>query len=136
MDKSTNSQVIQPKLSKSYEAYLIIDGIVHPIQKSPFTIGRSIQNDLVLNDALAAQFHAEIIKNRAHFSIFSTASDAWMTINGERVNTSTLHSGDTIQIGYNAIIFIFKGETLSAKAQRISIKIRKLSEKISAVVLS
>ena len=48
------------KYPKEKGAYLIINSQIFPLNKTVSTIGRKLDNDLVIQDSLVSRVHAEI----------------------------------------------------------------------------
>jgi diguanylate cyclase (GGDEF)-like protein len=63
------------------------------------TIGRSIQCDLRIQDDSVSRQHAEIRVTDQGCLILDLGSTNGITVNGARIQTHILNSGDTIQIG-------------------------------------
>jgi len=68
------------------------------------TLGRDPGNDVVIDDAGASRWHAQIAFDGIRYAVHAQ-SDAinGMTVNGRRVNQSFLSSGDQIGIGSTAL---------------------------------
>lgn len=68
------------------------------------TMGRDPGNDIVIDDAGASRWHAQIVFDGVRYAVHAQ-SDATngMTVNGRRVNQSFVSSGDQIGIGSTAL---------------------------------
>jgi len=88
------------------DAYLIIDGRRHfVIDKAVTSIGRSLDNDVVLEDSGVSRAHAQIRWRNGRFVIFDLASRSGTQVNGRRSSESELKSGDVITMGAAALIY-------------------------------
>jgi hypothetical protein len=88
------------------DAYLIVDGRRHyVIDKAVTSIGRSLNNDVVLEDSGVSRAHGQIRWRNGRFVIFDLASRSGIQVNGRRCTESELKSGDVITIGSAALIY-------------------------------
>jgi hypothetical protein len=87
----------QPEVSS---AYLIVDqGIVYEIApNSVLNIGRLDTNDIVLDDYKVSREHAVLKFSKAQIMLVDLASTHGSFVNGERIDRSVIHFGDTIRI--------------------------------------
>ena len=70
------------------------------ISRTPFTLGRQGDNDLVLLDTRISRRHARIVKDGEGYWLEDTGSRHGTFVNGERVTASRhLNSGDQISLG-------------------------------------
>ena len=76
------------------------------IQGDDFTIGRSLDNDLVLPDPTVSRQHARLRNARGMWFIQDQESAGGILVNGKRVKACQLYSGDEIEIGDTVFRFI------------------------------
>ncbi len=69
------------------------------------TIGRALDNDLILNDAAVSLHHARIAKVQAAFYIEDLGSTNSTFVNDMRTDEQQLIQGDQIRIGDQVLIF-------------------------------
>ena len=69
------------------------------LDRTPFTIGRLPDRDLVLPEHHISRTHAQIVEKGAQFFLVDQGSQSGSYINGWRVQRQQLHDGDLIQIG-------------------------------------
>ncbi len=69
------------------------------VSQIPFTMGRQSDNDLVLLDSRVSRHHARVIQDPEGYSIEDLGSRHGTFVNGERVNSCVLKSGDQINLG-------------------------------------
>ena len=76
-------------------------------------IGRATDNDIVVPDVLASRHHATLIPGPGGTQIVDNRSINGTFVNGQRVETTTLHDGDVVTIGN--IDLVFAGGTLARR---------------------
>lgn len=109
---------------KMTEAYLIVNGRRHvALDKAVNSIGRSLENDIVLEDPGVSRTHAQIRWRNGRFEIFDVGSRSGTLLNGRPLTRSALKSGDVITLGAAAVIY---GEEDSGQDQGESGKGRSL----------
>jgi len=69
------------------------------ITLTPFTLGRQSDNDLVLLDNRISRRHARIVQAEAGYVLEDVESRHGTYVNGERITSSRLKSGDQISLG-------------------------------------
>jgi phosphoserine phosphatase RsbU/P len=69
------------------------------ITRVPFTLGRQSDNDLVLLDSRISRRHAQVVQDGGGYLIEDAGSRHGTFVNGERITTSPLKSGDQISLG-------------------------------------
>ena len=84
-------------------AYLVVQdesGIRYPITNTTWRIGRTKDNELVLNDKSVSRKHAEIQRySNGNFVIYDVDSLNGVFVNSEQVKKKKLQEGDMIEIG-------------------------------------
>jgi ABC-type multidrug transport system ATPase subunit len=76
-------------------------------------IGRATDNDIVVPDVLASRHHATLVPGPGGTQIVDNRSINGTFVNGQRVESTTLHDGDVVTIGN--IDLVFAGGTLSRR---------------------
>ncbi len=69
------------------------------ITRTPFTLGRQSDNDLVLLDSRISRRHARIVQGEAGYILEDLGSRHGIFLNNERVQNAPLNSGDQISLG-------------------------------------
>jgi hypothetical protein len=88
------------------EAYLIVNGRRHvALEKAVSSIGRSLDNEIVIEDPGVSRVHAQIRWRRGRFVIFDLGSRSGTSVNGRRRDEVELSSGDVITLGSAALIY-------------------------------
>jgi pSer/pThr/pTyr-binding forkhead associated (FHA) protein len=70
------------------------------------TIGRHPDSDIFLDDVTVSRRHAEIQHADDRFTVADAGSLNGTYLNRERIERSTLHSGDELQIGKFRLVFL------------------------------
>ncbi|OYT73031.1 MAG: hypothetical protein CFK52_03205 [Chloracidobacterium sp. CP2_5A] len=84
------------------------------IDRSVFSIGRLRTNDLQVNNSYVSRRHAEITYENGKFVLRDNHSTGGILLNGERVTTHVLQSGDQFQLGsVNPVTFLFETHAIS-----------------------
>src|SRR5882724_12548187 len=92
---SVSSTGIFPRL-------LLVEGGVQrtlTVNRSPFTVGRKADRDLVIPDARVSREHAEIVSEEGKFLVIDIASRHGTFVNGHRVQRHPLQAGDRVEFG-------------------------------------
>src|SRR5712692_9216594 len=69
------------------------------VNRSPFTVGRKADRDLVIADARVSREQAEIVSEEGRFFLVDTGSRHGTFVNGQRVQRHQLQSGDRLEFG-------------------------------------
>jgi len=100
-------------------AYLVVQdesGIRYPITNTTWRIGRTKDNELVLNDKSVSRRHAEIQRySNGHFVIYDVDSLNGVFVNSEQVKKKKLQEGDIVEIGDIYLRFTTDSENFSTE---------------------
>ena len=82
-------------------AFLGGEGTAGPIRVDhlPFTLGRGLENDLVIEDRRVSRYHAQIRDVQGRLSVIDLESTNGTFVNGERVHECVLRDGDRLSLG-------------------------------------
>lgn len=97
------------------DAYLVINNQIYPISELVITIGRKLDNDVVIQDPLVSRYHAEIRREDGQYFLHDLESTCGTYVNQKNVTKSQLHSGDIILFANVPIMFV--DETASLQFQ-------------------
>jgi serine phosphatase RsbU (regulator of sigma subunit) len=78
-----------------------------PVSKSPFTIGRLTDCDLVIADARVSRVHANLVSERGEYFIVDGGSLHGTFVNGSRCSRARLKDGDNITLGAADLKLVF-----------------------------
>jgi pSer/pThr/pTyr-binding forkhead associated (FHA) protein len=92
------------------EAFLIVNGVdLFPLKLPVVSIGRRIDNVLVLNDPRVSRSHAELRTFDGRYVLFDLHSSGGTYINGKKIEHSVVYDGDIISLAGVHLIFRQKG---------------------------
>ncbi|RNI21140.1 FHA domain-containing protein [Flexivirga caeni] len=81
---------------------------VMPVEPAPsggrggaITIGRGLENQIVLDDLLASRQHARLVPSHGGFDVQDLGSRNGTYVNGQRVNAGHLGEGDLLAVGHS-----------------------------------
>jgi general secretion pathway protein E len=80
----------------------------------PITIGRHMDNALVLADDMASRFHCVIERVAGGFNVRDLDSRNGTKLNGQPVKASRLNNGDVVQIGRTALKLVLPNGNVAA----------------------
>jgi hypothetical protein len=87
-------------------AFLIVNGKRHFRMGSPrVTIGRRLDNDLVLDDPHVSRVHVHLVAKHGHYLLEDLDSTAGTRVNGRRVMEHYLKPGDVITLATSELIY-------------------------------
>lgn len=69
------------------------------LDRFPFTLGRGLENDLILDDKRVSRYHAQLREIQGRLSVLDLESTNGTFVNGERVRERVLHDGDRVSLG-------------------------------------
>jgi pSer/pThr/pTyr-binding forkhead associated (FHA) protein len=88
------------------DAYLIIDGQRHlPLTKPLISLGRSVDNDIVLDAPTVSRQHAQIRWRYGRFILYDLSSRGRTQVNKQPVSETVLQSGDVISLSGIKLIY-------------------------------
>lgn len=97
-----------------------------PVDKSVINLGRKSSNDVVLNDLRVSRFHAQIRKTKEGYMIFDVGSTGGTFVNGNRITSHVLKSGDVISLAGYSLIFTNERENEHPTEREITSDLTKL----------
>ena len=69
------------------------------LNRTPFTVGRKVDKDLVIADPRVSRDHAQIMQEGQEFFLEDLGSKHGTFVNGERVQRQKLERGDRLEFG-------------------------------------
>jgi ketosteroid isomerase-like protein len=81
-------------------------GLLFPISEDTFSIGRALDNGLVLRDPATSLHHAQIECRAGELVVADLESTNGTYVNGERIRQRPLVNGDRLGIGQNGLLVI------------------------------
>lgn len=81
------------------ELQLVIDQRVIPLSQPPISIGRSLDNDVIVQAASVSRRHAQIVFRHSRWLLRDLHSTHGTLVNGHAIEECVLRAGDTITLG-------------------------------------
>ncbi|MCB9522968.1 MAG: FHA domain-containing protein [Myxococcales bacterium] len=81
-----------------------------PLDRREVILGRTDENDVVINHRSISRNHAKVIVRDGTFTIIDLASSNGVKVNGEAFGTSALVNGDIIELGHVKLRFVAPGD--------------------------
>jgi len=81
-------------------------GMEIPLDKASLVIGRTEENDVLLNHRSISRHHAKIVRDGEHYTIVDLQSANGVRVNGEDYERIELGPGDVIELGHVKIRFV------------------------------
>jgi pSer/pThr/pTyr-binding forkhead associated (FHA) protein len=114
-------------LLQALDAFLIVEGKRHvPLDRPFVTIGRHIENDIVLDNTSVSRHHAQIRFRNGHFVLYDAGSRGGTTVNSQPVQEWVLRPGDLIYLARR--VPLIYGEGLDNREQLPSVPTDKGQE--------
>lgn len=90
----------------SLDAFLILEGRRHVALDKPIvTLGRRVDNDVVLESVAVSRRHAQLRWRYSRFVLYDLSGRGRTAVNGETVTECVLQPGDVINLGGTLIIY-------------------------------
>lgn len=77
-----------------------------PIDKTPLTIGRKMDNDIIIDNMAVSAHHARLTQQGPSYMIEDLQSTNGTLINSKRIVSAALKHGDQIVIGQHTLVFV------------------------------
>jgi pSer/pThr/pTyr-binding forkhead associated (FHA) protein len=98
--------------------YLVISSQVYPITKEVTTIGRKLDNDIVIAEELVSRSHARIACESRQFVLYDLESTGGTYVNNKRIDRCVLYSGDIILLANIPVMFIHDATRILDKSKK------------------
>jgi pSer/pThr/pTyr-binding forkhead associated (FHA) protein len=87
-------------------AYLIVIRQVFPLDDNRSSIGRSAENNLVIDDPSVSRAHVTIERTGEHYVIYDCGSSGGTYVNRKKISSLELNSGDIISIAGVKMLYV------------------------------
>jgi sigma-B regulation protein RsbU (phosphoserine phosphatase) len=98
------------------------------VNRTPFSVGRKVDKDLVIADPRVSRDHAQILQEGQDFFVVDLGSKHGTYVNGERVQRQKLERGDRLEFGARDSVYL-----LFNPAQATSNTAREFLSQISVI---
>ncbi|PKN43859.1 MAG: hypothetical protein CVU59_13145, partial [Deltaproteobacteria bacterium HGW-Deltaproteobacteria-17] len=134
MDQGTQlipaAEVAQLVLLTSNQA-----GTFYSMDRTPMIIGRTSENDIVIDHKSISRNHAKITFANGVYSVTDMQSANGVRINGEPYDNMSLRKGDTLDLGHVRLRFVAPGEKFDFVAETYGDGAEKSNKGIIIIVL-
>jgi ABC transport system ATP-binding/permease protein len=89
-------------------------GRVFPLDKAAVVIGRTEENDIIINHRSVSRHHAKVVREKTHYTIVDLQSANGVRVNGEEYGKVELRRGDLIDLGHVRMRFVDPDEEFVA----------------------
>ena len=93
-------------------------GMEFPLDKASLVIGRTDENDVLLNHRSISRHHAKIVRDGDHYTIVDLQSANGVRVNGEDYERIELNAGDVVELGHVKMRFVGPLEELRVRPAR------------------
>lgn len=105
MDSWSAEEASHANLTRS-RAFLILHDRRHVLLTQPVvSIGRSLENDIVIEDRRVSRRHAQLRRRYDRYVLYDLGSQGGTRVNGHIVEECVLHSGDVISLAGVELIY-------------------------------
>lgn len=112
---------VPPKRSRPNNAQLLIDGTrVIALEQNIINIGRSPDNEVVLDDVRVSRHHIQLRMRSGTYILFDVQSKGGTWVNNIMVREHHLQSGDVIRIGGTQIVYVEEGSAPPGTTQTMN----------------
>lgn len=101
----------------SANAYVLLNAQVIPLYKPVTTIGRLLENDVVINDPGVSRFHAEIHHEDDKYILVDKNSTGGTLLNNKKITRAVMFSGDLISLAGLPLMFVVDNAALDKQSQ-------------------
>jgi len=108
-----------------YKAFVVLEAQVFLLDQPVTTIGRNLNNDLVIRNPQVSRKHAEIRYKDGEFAIVDLDSTAGTFVNNIRVEQSKIYSGDLILVADVPLMFLDEKDPAYKDMEKQTDKIKK-----------
>lgn len=103
--QALDAAAIQAMAIPAQAAQLVIGGRTIPIDQPFLTLGRGIDNDIIVESDDVSRQHAQIKLRQGRYVLTDLNSANGTRVNGQRITEQVLHDGDVIQLAGVEILF-------------------------------
>ena len=105
------ASAIQYTASRAPSARLVLEASVppvsYPLQRDTYTLGRSLKNDIVLNDRNVSTFHARVERGASGFTLVDLKSTNGTVVNKKRLKEpALLRPNDLLVLGPVRLLYL------------------------------
>lgn len=95
-------------------------GVEYELAETTMVLGRTDDNDIVINHRSISRNHAKIVREDGRYSIVDLQSSNGVRVNNEEYDKIELHGGDLIDLGHVRLRFAPPGDDYAFKLEDVS----------------
>jgi pSer/pThr/pTyr-binding forkhead associated (FHA) protein len=84
---------------------LFVDKREIRLTQPAYTVGRSLDNDIIVDDPTISRRHAQLIRSNDHYALRDLRSRNGTFVNGQRISEVVLRDGDLLTLGDVGLVF-------------------------------
>ena len=88
----------EPEPIPANACFVLEGGRIYPLDRAVITIGRMLDNHLVIDDPRVSRHHAQLRAVQGHFVLSDTNSTGGIFVNGRRVTETIIYPNDIISL--------------------------------------
>lgn len=96
--------------------FLIINKQIVPLRKRVTSLGRQLENDVVIHEDYLSRFHAEIVYEHGVYVLYDKESTSGTYVNSRKIDRCVLNSGDLISLANVSMMFVDNNPKIARKS--------------------
>ncbi len=94
------------RTTANVQSFIILEGRRHvPLIKPVITLGRALDNDIVIDDPRVSRHHAQLRLRQGRYVLYDTGSSGGTYVNDRPITEVMLSAGDVLSLAGSQIIF-------------------------------
>lgn len=111
------SDMEKTKTNKQEKAWLVVNTQLYSLDRIVTNIGRSLDNDIVIQDAHVSRNHAQIRYENDQYILYDMNSTGGTFLNNKKVDQSVLHVGNIITLTNVPMVFVGEQHNLKVRTE-------------------
>ncbi|MDH3943467.1 MAG: FHA domain-containing protein [Anaerolineae bacterium] len=115
--------------TKQEKAWLVVNTQLYSLDRIVTNIGRSLDNDIVIQDAHVSRNHAQIRYENDEYILYDMNSTGGTFLNNKKVDQSVLHVGNIITLTNVPMVFVGEQHNLKVRTEGDTSSLQELPPK-------
>lgn len=99
------------------KAWLVVNTQLYSLGRIVTSIGRGLENDIVIQDAHVSRNHAEIRYENDEYVLYDIESTGGTFLNNKKISHSVLHVGNIITLTNVPMVFVGERHNLKVRTE-------------------